>query len=276
MLKRINAMITTQSADSETSQVQTQIGIPTKRNLAPLGTPLRIGRRFALLAAVLLASGAIAKAQILSLKIDSSAKMYTWTGSQSFSIMTGRDALWVGLGFGFEGKNSLDNGLPSLTSGALGLGVAASNRLDNENEFHTAGSADLFGNVLTLSLDNQTFIQTFARLGPDVYRDVIYGGIRYSNTTYEVTVAGDGVAHNLPINVATDLSNLDGKSLVFIRFDANGDGLATGFLDAGTISVTPVPEPASVALVSAVGLVGFAVWRRRNQAKRALSQDAAS
>ena len=259
------------------SRAQPQTGTPINRNLAPLAAPFGACFRLGVLAAALLGSGAIAQAQLLSLKIDSAARTYSWTGSQFFRFETGLDSSTVvGLGFNFETINTRDTELPTQSAASglfargdnlFSLGGAGPRLLRGDASF-----ADIFN---SLSVGPQTVVQLFGWFTADLYLDGV-GNDSWASTTYEVVVDGGGGDFSLPFNAAADLSNLDGKRLQLIRFDYSGDGMATGFLDAGTISVTPVPEPASVAFASAVGLVGFAVWRRRNQAKRALSQDAAS
>jgi len=48
-----------------------------------------------------------------------------------------------------------------------------------------------------------------------------------------------------------------------LRFrDGDGDG-TVGFVYSATLDITPVPEPSAYALLTGLGLVGFAIYRRR-------------
>lgn len=52
------------------------------------------------------------------------------------------------------------------------------------------------------------------------------------------------------------------------KFELTGGGTYFPTTTAGTVSISPVPEPETVALATGIGLVAFAAWRRREPGHR--------
>lgn len=87
--------------------------------------------------------------------------------------------------------------------------------------------------------------------------------------SYDLTIQGS--AYTLKANDATILTGAlrtySGSPYNTANFIFLGDNTfsAQASVDFGTVNYTPVPEPEEWSALAATGLVGFAVWRRRNQ-----------
>lgn len=140
------------------------------------------------------------------------------------------------------------------------------------NESHPVGLWDEFGNpkasatVTAASSLNSEF--RYESIGPSLTlpagRYVL--GAFYGNGSQDVSAAGtSGLSLGSGVTFVEARNGGDDTGIAFPGTDISG--IAGVGVFGPNMEFTAVPEPETYAAVSAAGMLGFAIWRRRNRGK---------
>jgi autotransporter-associated beta strand protein len=157
------------------------------------------------------------------------------------------------------GTLTLNSSGKATFEGGSNLRIAVGNSLTAGGLFRTLGAGDI--DLSGLTSTNKLNITLFAM-------EALQLGLQYTLTILNA----EGAGHFLyPTGgFSSDLFNIETSGLTF---DTSGYTL-TGNQDALMVSFTPVPEPATVLAVGALGLGALGmVGRRRRHAQETLDQD---
>jgi len=164
---------------------------------------------------------------------------------------------------GLRGNATLVGGTLTLVGPDTGSIPLSNTEVTVTRTFAQAGQ-------LSFSYLGSTADASWADLGGDTNDGNRFDKVGYRVDAFETTLSPNdtfGVTA-APVSGGPVVLNLvAGQSVTFFvnSFDEL-NGAAT--LEISNLTFTPVPEPASLAVIAGAGLVGFAAWRRRSVSTR--------